>query len=277
MSPALIAKTEGLGLLKPEEVRQFRAATAKAFSDRINSIPQMTLGKPSFDNLQFIPRKGTTVDSKLTADTAFDLMGGFATASTPQVYAMSLITMGEGVALRAYDDPARGAGKNIGMGYNLKANEKTVQADLRRAQVPEERIQAVIDGTADLTKDQAKRLLQVALPRYETQVKEVANATSPGLYDRMTPAQKAVMLDVAWQVGSTDQFKKAWSALASGDMARFADETKVFYTDRSGARREDTRRNNLRASMLAGLSHWEATVSKFGSLPSSKLQAVASN
>jgi GH24 family phage-related lysozyme (muramidase) len=154
-----------------------------------------------------------------------------------------------------------------------------VQADLRRAQVPEERIQAVIDGKADLTKDQAQRLLQVSLPRYETQVKEVANATSPGLYDRMTPQQKAVMLDVAWQVGSTDQFKKAWAALASGDMASFTNETKVFFTDRSGEKKEDTRRNNLRASMLSGLSHWEATVSKFGSLPSNKLQAaeVASN
>ncbi|NQF32481.1 hypothetical protein, partial [Escherichia coli] len=110
----------------------------------------------------------------------------------------SLITMGEAVMLTAYDDPARGAGKNIGMGYNLSANKDNATADLARAGVPKERVQDVIEGRASLTQKQAERLLLVALPRYEKSVKDTAEGTSPGLWERMSSTQKAVMVDVAW-------------------------------------------------------------------------------
>ena len=178
-------------------------------------------------------------------------------------------------ALQARDDPAFGAGKNIGMGYNLKANEATSRSDLRRAGVPDERIDDVLEGRASLMPEQAQRLLMVAMPRYEKQVQEVANAANPGLWDRMTAPQRAVMVDVAYQVGSTDKFKKAWAALATGDSESFRNETKVFYTNKAGERVEDTRRGQLRASMLSGIPHWEAMVQKYGSMPGSKLQALA--
>jgi GH24 family phage-related lysozyme (muramidase) len=199
-----------------------------------------------------------------------------ASGNQVQGYAASLITMGEGVALQAYEDPAKGAGRNIGMGYNLKANAATVDQDLKQAKVPAERIEGVKNGTVQLTPDQAVRLLKLTLPRYEKQVRNTAEAAAPGLWDtKLTQREKAVMIDVAYQVGSTDQFKKAWAAAARGDMQAFADEVKVSYTDHSGQRREDTRRNNLRASMLAGLAHWDAVLDRFGSLPSDKLQAAA--
>ena len=67
---------------------------------------------------------------------------------------------------------------------------------------------------------------------------------------------------------------KAWAALASNDQQAFTQETKVFYTDRSGERKEDTRRGNLRAAMLAGLSFWDQSVMQFGNLPGSKLDAA---
>jgi GH24 family phage-related lysozyme (muramidase) len=215
-------------------------------------------------------------DNVLTARVARELMTAPLTSPTGhhEGLAAALITMGESVALQAYDDPAQGAGKNIGMGYNLQANAKTVRSDLKRALVPEERIDQVLAGEVQLTPEQAKRLLMVAMPRYEKQVQEVAEATSPGLWARMKPVQKAVMVDVAWQVGSTEKFKKAWEAVAANDMEKFTEETKVTYVDRSGTRREDKRRNDLRASMLAGIPHWEALVDKYESLPANKLAAL---
>lgn len=278
ISDELAAKADGLGLLKWGELDAIRKRNTNQMLERIKGIPQMDLGQPTAANLQFLPKANVNVDHKLTAQVAAGFLNP-SLAATPggdSGLAPSLITMGEAVVLRAYDDPAQGAGKNIGMGYNLKANAKNAADDLKRAGVPVERIQDVIDGKADITTDQAQRLLQVALPRYEKQVREVAESTAPGLWNRMTAPQRAVMLDVAWQVGDAGKFKKAWAALAAGDMPTFAAETKVFYTDRSGAKKEDTRRNNLRAAMLAGSSVWTQTLNKFGSMPSDKLQALAS-
>lgn len=283
MDPQLVAKASSLGAINPEQLDAYKAKQRKQFLDRVQSVPSLTFGKPTFDNLQFIPGKGSLVDNQLTSSTAlefaksaaqFELNPAFYRDLMHNHLAASLVTMGEGVMLNRYDDPAKGAGKNIGMGYNLDANKANVESDLGRAGVPKERIQDVIQGRASLTPDQAKRLLFVALPRYEKQVKDVAEATSAGLWDRMAPSQKAAMIDVAWQVGDPAQFKKAWAALAAGDQKAFADETKVTYVNHAGARVEDTRRNNLRASMLAGTAQWQAAVQKFGTLPSNKLQAA---
>jgi hypothetical protein len=163
------------------------------------------------------------------------------------------------------------------MGYNLNANKGTVDADLKAAGVEPQLIPLIKSGERELTPDQAKRLLLVSMPRYEKQVQQVADGTAPGLWGRMTPAQKAVMVDIAWQVGDPSKFKKAWAALAANDSKTFAEETKVFYTDRSGERKEDTRRGNLRAAMLAGVSFWDQSVMQFGKLPSNKMQAVGLN
>lgn len=277
ISRELVAKAEMLKAFNPAEVKTFTDAYNKQAIDRINSIPQFTLGNPTSANLQFIPQKGNVkVDNQLTAQAARDLIGTpvAGPGQNHMGYAASLVTMAEGMALRRYPDPANEAGDNIAMGYNLKANAKNVDADLKRAGVPDDQIENVKAGKADLTPDQAKRLTLVALPRYEQQVKEVASATSPGLWERMLPAQKAVMIDIAYQVGSTDQFKKAWAALAKGDMQAFANEAKSTYVDRSGNRVEDTRRNNLRAAMLSGTAQWDATVGAYGSLPATKLAAM---
>lgn len=282
VDPALLAKAEAIHALNGDEAQAIRNTVNKQFMDRLGQLPTISLGAPSFDNLQFIPGRSGQLDNQMTAKAASGFLSGpsMGPAGDPQFNhvgpALSLITMGEGMALRAYQDPAKGAGMNIGMGYNLKANEGNVDSDLKRAGVPEEALQAVKDGRASLTPDQAKRLLQVAMPRYEKQAKDAAEASSPGLWSRMTPAQRAVMVDVAYQVGDVSRFKKAWSALAAGDMKAFQEETKVTYVDSSGTRREDTRRNNLRAAMLAGMSTWQSAVQKFGTLPSSKLQALAS-
>lgn len=284
---ALLAKAELTKAFTETEGTALRDASQRQFVERLRSHPVFSFGAPSFSNLQFIPGKEGKVDNQLTARVASEFLGNgailgggagstkFLQSRTTTGLAAALTTMGEGVMLTAYDDPAKGAGKNIGMGYNLEANKATVDADLKAAGVDPSLVQAVKEGRASLTPDQAKRLLLVALPRYESQVREVANGTSSGLWDRMTVSQRAAMIDVAYQVGSTDKFKKAWAALAKGDEATFREEAKVTYVDRQGTRKEDTRRNNLRAAMLAGQSVWDQTVQKFGSLPSTKLQAIS--
>lgn len=272
----LLAKAEALGAIKGRELEQYRERARAEMLNRINAVPKMSFGEPSFDSLAKISRGPGKVDHGLTARSALEFLGTPMVA-THVAHAASLITAGEGVVLQAYDDPARGAGRNIGMGYNLKANAGRVEADLKQAGVPVEMIPKVVAGEAALTPEQAKRLTLVALPRYEKQARDVAEGTSKGLWDRMTPAQRAVMIDVAWQTGDPGQFRKAWAALASGDAAAFSENTRVYYTDRAGERKEDVRRNNLRASMLSGLAHWQAAMQKYGSIPSSKLQALALN
>lgn len=56
----------------------------------------------------------------------------------------------------------------------------------------------------------------------------------------------------SYQIGDASQFKKAWSALATGKTQEFSDETRVFYKNKAGERVEDKRARELRASMLAG-------------------------
>lgn len=281
LDPQLLAKAEATKAFSSEEMAALKQGAQRQFLERLRTHPVFSFGQPTFNDLQFIPGKEGKIDNQLTAKVAASflgtgpLLGGAVGAgNTHLARAAALTTMGEGVMLNTYDDPAKGAGKNIGMGYNLDANKGNVDADLKAAGVDPSLIPAVKEGRASLTPDQAKRLLLVALPRYEKQVQEVANGTSPGLWERMTVSQRAAMIDVAYQVGSTDKFKKAWQALSKGDEATFKEEVKVTYVDRNGVRKEDTRRNNLRAAMLAGQSVWDQTVQKFGSLPSTKLQAL---
>lgn len=271
--PELLGKAKAVNFFSTRESLALRQAMLRQTEQRVGSIPAVSFGQPSSADIAFNPAKAVPVDQALTSQTALQFAASPVTGpdATHQGLAASLITMGEGMVLQAYSDPARGAGKDIGMGYNLAANQATVDADLKRSGVPQEALQAVKDGTAKLTPDQAVRLLRVALPRYETEARNTAEETQVGLWQRMTPIQRAVMIDVAWQMGDSGRFKKAWSALAAGDQTRFADEAKVFYVNRNGDRVEDTRRNNLRANMLAGIERWNALVSAAGNAPQSKL------
>lgn len=265
-----LSKARGLGFLKGTDLDKVKDFEKRALSDRMAEVPKMLAGKPDLTNLRVPAGRGGNVDYSVTAKVA-----GEFTTGTMRNLSASLVTMGEAVALTAYDDPAKGAGKNIGMGYNLQANAKTVNEDLRRAGVPVERIEAVKAGSASLTEMQAKKLLLVALPRYEKQAQAEAEATSPGLWNRMTEGQRAVMTDIAYQVGSTEKFKKAWAALAKGDMKTFQAEAQVSYVGHDGQRKVDDRRNNLRSALLSGGPLWAAAIQQTGKLPSNKLGALA--
>ena len=274
-----IAKARKLNGLPADTLAKVEALQLKTVQENLRNVPALSLGQPSMEGLQHVETRGTKVDNKLTASIAARAATSPAFGAPHMGLAASLVTMGEAVVLKAYPDPNPEAGMNIGMGYNLKANAKTARSDLQRAGVPANAVDAVINGQAQITQMQAERLLQISIGRYEKMAIEAAEKTAPGLWSRMTNPQKAVMVDIAWQTGDPDQFKKAWAAAASGDVNAFREQTKVFYTNKSGERVEDKRRGNLRAAMLAsggdGGGSWMAMVNKFGSFPSNAIEATA--
>jgi len=277
IAPEVMAKGELMELVKGPALQAWKDKQSDIVKGRLFQVPKLGFGTSGTGPLQFTSGS-SAVDLRSTADVASkffaDAAPGPYRGSDPRFMTASLVTMGEGLALSAYDDPARGAGKNIGMGYNLEANKATVNADLKAAGVSPERIESVKVGTLALTTDQAKRLLMVALPRFEEQTKRVAESTAPGLWDHMTAQQKAVMVDIAYQTGKPQDFSKAWAALKDRNEAGFAAETKTYFTNRSGERVEDTRRASLRDALLRGPTFWSQRLTEAGKLPGNKLQAM---
>lgn len=276
----LVTKARALKLMPMSVVQKMDKAVSDGMREQLKSIPRVSFGKPDYSDLSTIPKRGTAVvNNKVTAQVANQFANApmMGPGLQHQGLAASLITMGEGVVLQAYPDPAKDAGNNIGAGYNLKANAANAPSDLKRAGVPESLIQDVIAGKRQMTTEQVMRLTQVAMPRYENLARDTAEKTSPGLWAKMTPPQKAVMIDVAYQVGSVDQFRRAWSALANGDQEGFIKEAQTTYVNQSGERVTDKRRNTLRAAMLGGSPQWSATIDKYGSLPGSALDVAALN
>jgi GH24 family phage-related lysozyme (muramidase) len=280
----LIAKARILKALPKESFEKLDRLQSDAMLQQLQAVPKLSFGAPDFSTLADIKQRGRArVDAKMTAALARSYVTSAVTGapdgdSMARGLAASLITMGEGVVTRAYEDPAQGAGRNIGTGYNLNANAANAPTDLKRAGVPEAAVAGVLNGTLQMTGDQVARLTQVSIGKYETIARDTAEKSSAGLWKKMTPQQKAVMIDVAYQVGSVDKFRSAWGALASGNQAEFAKHVETTYVDsRSGERVVDSRRKSLRAAMLGGAAVWDATVNKYGSLPSTALDVAALN
>ena len=150
VDPLLIEKGKSSGFLKGEHVRALTEARTKATFAAHAGNPAFNLQPPTGNNtLKPKVDQQTTVGQAL--DFAFSNSLGVANHMD---LAASLTTVREGVVLSAYGDPAKGAGMNIGAGYNLKGNAKTVDADLRSVGVPAERLADVKEGRASLTGDQ---------------------------------------------------------------------------------------------------------------------------
>lgn len=263
--PVLLAKGKSTGYLTSSDVGLLDVQQHKATMAKMLGGPAVDLGKPTGDNTLEVSRGSVRVDPKLTARTAMGLAFGDDSGSVPSAdhvkLAASLATVREGVVLSAYSDPARGAGLNIGAGYNLKGNASTTAADLQAVGVPPNRIEDIKAGKAALTPEQAKWLTQLTMRRVDEQVKKVAEGVKPGLWASLSAPQKAVMLDVAYQTGDASQYRKAWAALAKGDTQAFRAELRTYYTNQQGQRTEDTRALDLRASLLQGLPAWKARLS----------------
>lgn len=262
LDPAVLAKANALGLFKAEGEKLNDLQRDQAVSAVSRALRLDVFGKPTAAQLAFMPGRTGKVDTALTARTA-----AYLNADNP---AASLVAMAEGMSLRAYDDPA--TGRNIGAGYSLTANSATVRKDLEAVGVPGALVQDVIDGKASITATQANRLLTLSIPRYEERARDAVGVDT---WKAMSREKQAVLVDVAYQVGSVDKFKKAIAALKAGDDVAFLEETKTFYKDRTtGDLKEDKRRNALRASILAGDGRWRATINEYGKVPTTKLDAI---
>ncbi len=266
IDPVLLSKGKSSGYLSSTDVDMLEAQRSKAAQDNLGSHPVVSLGEPTNRDTFLAARGGTKLDRGTTSRAAMDLLDGKGGVplSSHLSLAASLATVREGMALGAYADPARGAGSNIGMGYNLKGNSATVDADLKAVGVAPERLKDIKEGRAGLTPDQAKWLTQLSVKRLEPQVKAAAESTQAGLWDKLSIPQKAVMVDIAYQTNKPQDFKKAWAALAAGNNGAFQQELKTFFTNHQGQRTEDTRALDLRASVLKGLPTWKARLTVAG-------------
>ena len=267
-------KLKTMGKLTQEDeaaIRQFSRPKASLLSQSLSGFQPVApknadpkndyAGTSSVDLLD--PKAKPVLDNKGEVARMFLQQGNHAGALT---------AMGEGVALTAYSDPANGAGLNIGMGYNKNGNANTWQGDFKAAGIPTEQWDAVWGGKASITREQAMRLYQVSSARYATEAKK---AYGEG-WDSLPDNQKAVLMDLQWQVrGGLSGFPKAIAAFKAGDLDEASKQILVNYTDRSGVRKADVGRNSLRSNMLAGPGRFSTLLNYLGKPTTNIVQATA--
>jgi GH24 family phage-related lysozyme (muramidase) len=170
--------------------------------------------------------------------------------------AAALVTAGEDIRLRAYEDPA--TGWNIGMGYNMTKNASNLMEDFRRAGIDTAQVSDIKSGKASITLDQAKALTLVAAERAEKTVKDYFDKHHPGEWAKIPDNHRAVLTDVAYQVGNIHSFPKAIAAVLRGDILTAGKETVVQYKIRNTDNyKVDTGRRNLRVEMLASATSFD--------------------
>jgi hypothetical protein len=257
----MISKMRALGLTSDLPLRELDNAQEARTQAALKAMPKFGIsGASSVIAPNSSPTNDRNAQKSITQQFLNQARDGVSPNTSFNSLAGALITQGESVALKVYDDPAKGAGKNIGIGYNLNGNAGTLESDFRKAGIPVESIEAIKAGKASITAEQAQRLLNVTVERYADKAKGVIEKKYPGMWNRMTPNQKAVVTDVAYQVKDFSQFGPSIDALFSGDQARIDGAFQVKFTDQNGTVKVDTRRNNLRANMLKGTSVFSSIV-----------------
>lgn len=243
----VLAKASALNQINDPTRAQIDKVRTDAFNGSLGNVFNLPITSPSFSGLS--GSRLTGQGSKIQIEQADSFLGS-------ANWAASLVAMGEGLVLKATPDPNPKAGNNIGYGYNLNANAANIGEDFRRAGIPATSIDGIKNGTTQITPEQAARLLEVSVPRYEERARLAVEAAHPGLWPMINKNQKAALTDVAYQVGDVSQFHKAIGALARNDAQGFNDALKVTYQAGDGSRREDIRRNNLRSLMVNGITAW---------------------
>lgn len=133
--------------------------------------------------------------------------------------ATELIAKEEGVVTKAYWDPPDKKEKvSIGYGHQIQAEEYKqgfIQVGNEQISIKGER---GIDTV--MTKDQAKKLLDIDLPKYEKRAKEPLGDA----WNKLNQNQKDVLTSYAYNIGSTQSLVKAGlkDAINRGDMKEAA-------------------------------------------------------
>ena len=211
---------QDLGLLVQEAKK--RGLSAGPISTNLSNIPDLAAKRPV---AQMLMKQG-------------DVSG-------------ALTVMGEGVALKAYNDPAKGT--NIGIGYNIDMNIKTAQEDFRRAGITAS-VEEIKGGKVGISTEQAVRLYQVVKPRYEAIAREqFEKRYSAGSFDKLSPPERAVLTDIAYQSGkNVGKFTELFDSMMT-KQAPNANALNLSWKDRNtGEMKLDTHRRNLRLNLLLG-------------------------
>ena len=185
-------------------------------------------------------------------------------------YQAALTGMGEELRTVAYKDS--GGIPTIGVGYNLKANAANISEDFRKAGIPADKVDAVVNGKSAITTEQAYRLYQVALPRYEAMAKSAIDTRGQGSWDSLPANVKTVVVDMAYQTGNNvKKFQKGIENLLKGDYS--GEGLSVLVPDsKNGGMRQDTRRHDLRKSLLTSATHFEALLGYAKDQPANQFQ-----
>lgn len=199
-------KAEKLPKVKAEKKKTVRAArkikpaTVSKVSKKKRTVkPGLSIGKPANPMI--------TTAAKVAATA---LVGtGLASMAT------SAIAKEEGFAEKAYND----AGKvSIGYGHQIK-EEEYKQGFI---EIGDERVEIKGNRGLDtrITKDQANKLLQIDLPKYEKAAKDPLGDS----WNKLNDSQKSALVSYAYNVGSTASLVRAGlkEAIDSGDMAKAA-------------------------------------------------------
>ena len=264
----LIAKAKAIGFLPEKSENLLIRTQSLNLFHAVQAMPDIKMGRPTMegiDNSRLPPnREKAAIASKFLRE------GNMAGALT---------AMGEGVVLQVYPDPAKG--RNIGLGYNIDQNLETYREDFRKAGIPADKIDAIVEGKAGITTDQAVRLYTVVQPRYEAMAKAAVERIMPGVWGRLMPNQKAVMTDLAYQVGSADkskavdQFSKGLAMMLSGKLEDAAKHFGVSWRRRQdGQMVVDEHRNNLRSHMLQSPEGFDFVVHNVGRKPRNAAEAL---
>jgi GH24 family phage-related lysozyme (muramidase) len=204
------------------------------------------------------PAKGDAAglsDALQTAISGNSLWGKGVVSSKMEDSASALIMAREGLRTTAYDDPAKGAGKNIGFGYNLnQRSHKEIERDFKRAGINFGDLEGIRSGKVKISSDQARLLLEATVPQYVKAAQSVANGAKAGMWDELSNSQKAVLVDLAYQLGpgKLQKFKQSFKALMSGTADDLGNLFMVNYTDQTGKLVPDTRGHALRSAMYSG-------------------------
>lgn len=183
----------------------------------------------------------------------------------------ALTAMAEGVRLTAYNDPA--VGRNIGIGYNLDKNSKTIAEDFRKAGIPPTSVEGVVAGSVAITPQQAMRLYDVVRPRYEQIASTAVEKRAPGEWDKLPKNAKEVLIDMAYQAGNkVGDFEKGINALIKGDLSGAGLE--MTYVDRkTKTRKVDERRHTLRTALLSSTNNFQTVINHASRLPANAYEA----
>ncbi|WP_250537437.1 hypothetical protein [Caballeronia sp. AZ10_KS36] len=169
---AVLAKASNLKQINPEMQSQIDRVREAAFKDatgKLFDIPNP--GPNGFSGLAGSRLTGQGSKMQFSQSKAMLDQGDLASALT---------AAGEGLVLKATQDPNPDAGANLGFGYNLKANAANISEDFRRAGIPASSIEGIKAGRVQITPEQATRLLQASLPRYTERARQAVEAEGRG-------------------------------------------------------------------------------------------------